>query len=210
MIAAVLILLIYFIPTSNSSRLNFRNCENKFLKRRVDLDTTYPLTKPVKRNRQTMYRIAIVSDLDTDSKSGSKSSTWISYLKYGNLTISDDYKKIVITFDGDIPLKSRLSEGGRGMELSELIVFNGKLYTVDDRTGVVYEIYNNKVIPWVILTDGNGQETKGIDAILKYEKKLLSTRFPIRYLQPKIKIKIIAIPFFFLSSRMFWLKGVLI
>ena len=37
------------------------------------------------------------------------------------------------------------------MELSELVVFNGHLMTVDDRTGVIYKIENNKVIPWVIL-----------------------------------------------------------
>lgn len=47
------------------------------------------------------------------------------------------------------------------MELSELVVFNGKLYSVDDRTGVVYQIDNGKVFPWLILSDGNGQETKG-------------------------------------------------
>ena len=47
------------------------------------------------------------------------------------------------------------------MELSELVVFNGKLYSVDDRTGVVYLVENNKVVPWVILSDGNGGETKG-------------------------------------------------
>lgn len=32
-------------------------------------------------------------------------------------------------------LESHLAEKGRGMELSDLIVFNGKLYSVDDRTG---------------------------------------------------------------------------
>ena len=45
------------------------------------------------------------------------------------------------------------------MELSELVVFNGGLYTVDDRTGVIYRIEGNKVIPWVILPgiwDENG------------------------------------------------------
>ena len=47
------------------------------------------------------------------------------------------------------------------MELSELIAFNGKLYTVDDRTGVVYQLDGDKVYPWAILGDGNGQETKG-------------------------------------------------
>ena len=48
------------------------------------------------------------------------------------------------------------------MELSELVVFNGKLYAVDDRTGVVFEItQDDKVIPWVILQDGDGHKVKG-------------------------------------------------
>ena len=47
------------------------------------------------------------------------------------------------------------------MELSELSVFNAKVYAVDDRTGIVYEILDSKVVPWVILSDGNGKETKG-------------------------------------------------
>ena len=33
-------------------------------------------------------------------------------------------------------LTSHLSEKGRGAELSELIVFNGRLFTVDDRSGI--------------------------------------------------------------------------
>lgn len=48
--------------------------------------------------------------------------------------------------------RSTLSQGGRGMELSELVTFNGALYTVDDRTGVVYKLDGNKVVPWVILS----------------------------------------------------------
>lgn len=48
------------------------------------------------------------------------------------------------------------------MELSELRVFNGKLYTFDDRTGIVYQIVDNqRIIPWVLLTDGDGQSMKG-------------------------------------------------
>ena len=51
---------------------------------------------------------------------------------------------------------------GRGMELSELLVFNGHLYTIDDRTGIVYQIEDeNKIFPWVVLSDGNGHEIKG-------------------------------------------------
>lgn len=47
------------------------------------------------------------------------------------------------------------------MELSELVVFNGHLYSVDDRTGVVYRIEGSRAIPWVILPDGDGSISKG-------------------------------------------------
>ena len=52
------------------------------------------------------------------------------------------------------------------MELSELIVFNGKLYTCDDRTGIIYNLITSESdeispVPWVILADGNGTVPKG-------------------------------------------------
>lgn len=47
------------------------------------------------------------------------------------------------------------------MELSELVVFNGHLYSVDDHTGVVYRILDNRAVPWVILSDGDGMVSKG-------------------------------------------------
>lgn len=42
-----------------------------------------------------------------------------------------------------------------------MVVFNGHLYTVDDHTGVVYRIKENKAVPWVILPDGDGTVSKG-------------------------------------------------
>lgn len=54
-----------------------------------------------------------------------------------------------------------MSNCAAGMELSELVVFNGHLYSVDDRTGVVYRIEGNKAVPWVILPDGDGSVSKG-------------------------------------------------
>lgn len=47
------------------------------------------------------------------------------------------------------------------MELSELVVYNGKLLTFDDRTGFVYEIINDKIVPWIMLVDGDGHTMKG-------------------------------------------------
>ncbi|WAQ97483.1 CANT1-like protein [Mya arenaria] len=124
-------------------------------------DNKYPLASPIKTQEGTQYRIAIVSDLDKDSKSPDQSNTWVSYLKYGHLKISDDNTNVAVQFDETITLTSQVSAGGRGMELSELIVFNGKLYTLDDRTGIVYEIVDNKVIQRYILTDGDGSTSKG-------------------------------------------------
>lgn len=47
------------------------------------------------------------------------------------------------------------------MELSELVTFNGKLLTFDDRTGIVFEMVGDNVSPWVILTDGETVSQKG-------------------------------------------------
>lgn len=76
--------------------------------------------------------------------------------------VSQSGDKVAVEWDSDkVVLESHLSEKGRGMELSELVAFNGKLYTVDDRTGVVYHIDGDKVVPWVILPDGDGSVAKG-------------------------------------------------
>ncbi len=62
------------------------------------------------------------------------------------------------------------------MELSELVVFNGHLYSVDDRTGVVYRIEGNQAVPWVILPDGDGSVSKGQSPI---DTSYLSDTTPI-------------------------------
>lgn len=123
---------------------------------------TYPLTRPATTPKGLRYRIAVISDLDVDSKDKQKNFTWFSYLKKGYLTIDITKKYVNIEWDPDIiTLRSTLSQGGRGMELSELVVFNGKLLAFDDRTGVIYEISENSAIPWILLTDGNGKTAKG-------------------------------------------------
>ena len=79
------------------------------------------------------------------------------------------------------------------MELSELVVFNGHLYSVDDRTGVVYKVTKDhkghwKVIPWVILAEGNGEETKGQVLKLKYwlRKSFLSRGHLVSFRRTKV------------------------
>ncbi|XP_045428100.1 soluble calcium-activated nucleotidase 1 isoform X5 [Pipistrellus kuhlii] len=112
----------------------------------------------------TRYRIAVIADLDTDSKAREE-NTWFSYLQKGHLTLSPSGDRVAVEWDpGPRVLESHLAEKGRGMELSDLAAFNGKLYSVDDRTGVVYRIEGATAVPWVILSDGDGSVGKGFKA----------------------------------------------
>ncbi|XP_008327764.1 soluble calcium-activated nucleotidase 1 isoform X2 [Cynoglossus semilaevis] len=125
---------------------------------------TYPLSPPEHTPHGTRYRIGVIADLDHSSKS-TKKQTWFSYMRRGYLLVSQSGDKVAVEWDTDrVVLESHLSESGRGMELSELVVFNGKLYSVDDRTGVVYHIDGSKAVPWVILPDGDGNVPKGFKA----------------------------------------------
>ena len=115
------------------------------------------------------YHIAVVTDLDQSSKHPTKKNTWLSYFKTGELTVSKDYQRAKVHWQSDeetIVLTSQISAGGRGMELSELAVFDGHLIAIDDRIGLVYRLENDykDIIPWVFLTDGPGNVTKGLKA----------------------------------------------
>lgn len=50
-----------------------------------------------------------------------------------------------------IAVYSTIAAGGRSMELSDLAVFDGKLLSVDDRTGILYRIEESGAYPWVRL-----------------------------------------------------------
>lgn len=125
---------------------------------------TYPLTPPERTPRGIRYRIGVIADLDTSSLSNKK-LTWFSYMRRGHLLVSQSGDRVAVDWDADqVLLETHLAEKGRGMELSELVAFNGKLYSVDDRTGVVYHIDGDKAVPWVILPDGDGGVAKGFKA----------------------------------------------
>jgi len=138
---------------------------------------TYPLSLPVITADGVRFRLAFITDLDEASKLDSKKDKWTSYLLLGSLTLSQDRNSASVSFDEGKPiaLSSSLAMKGRGMELSELIVFNGKLYSCDDRTGMIYRIElsssssssssssttTTATLPWVFLSDGPGDEAKG-------------------------------------------------
>ena len=131
-------------------------------------NTVYPLSRPIvdKAAKTTSYEIMAIADLDTASKHvvDDTKTKYISYVLSGKLTLRDNFEEASIDFESNSKeISSQYSYGDRGMELSELIVFNGKLYTCDDRTGIIYEIRKDKseAIPWVVLPDGDGANTKG-------------------------------------------------
>ena len=67
-----------------------------------------------------------------------------------------------ISFGKTYTLTSHFNAGNKAMELSELIAFNGKLYSCDDRTGVIFEVsHDYQMLPFVMLKDGNGKNSKG-------------------------------------------------
>ena len=103
----------------------------------------------------------MVADLDRQSSvSGSKKPTWRSIFKTGNLVKSGS--GYLVSWDTDVELTTQLGEAGRGLELSELVTFQGKLLTFDDRTGLVFEIdRQHQCVPRYILTEGDGSTPKG-------------------------------------------------
>ncbi|GFN81946.1 soluble calcium-activated nucleotidase 1 [Plakobranchus ocellatus] len=155
--AAMMLLLIMILPRSPSPVL----CAPIKDETAISYDPTYPLTNPLSTAGGTIYQIGLITDLDKASKSKEKKNTWLSYYRKGNLTVSEKRDSVKFSLKQPKVLVSNIAAGDRGMELSELVIFNGRLYTVDDRTGIIYEIVGHTVVPWVILADGDGKAAKG-------------------------------------------------
>lgn len=148
-----------FLLYTSSSKGESRNS----LYRSSGYNYTYPITKPIMTKNMHTFKIGIIADLDTNSLSKLEKHTWYSYLKTGYLSYHPQTNSIIINWDqkqGNL-LKSSYALKGRGSELSELVTFDGKLLTFDDRTGLVFELIGNNLIPWNILMDGNGKTSKG-------------------------------------------------
>lgn len=109
------------------------------------------------------FKIGIVADLDAARSRTGKKFEWKSYFNKGYLKI-DKKGKFKVKFTEKEELTTNLSCKGRGLELSELCRFNGKLYACDDSTGIIFQIIGNKPIPWVILQDGDGLQKRPFKA----------------------------------------------
>lgn len=106
------------------------------------------------------HLFGVIEDGDSQPHARPDSKTWGSTYAIGKLHV---YMNMTASFEmlNSTMLAYNLAEGGRGMELSELVKFQNELLSVDDRTGVVYSIESNSVVPRYILVDGNGHSKKG-------------------------------------------------
>ncbi|KAK4874853.1 hypothetical protein RN001_014213 [Aquatica leii] len=166
LIGLIMLIILYAFPKKSSLAYTTHS---------VTYNYTYPLTSPIKTNSMHTFRIGIIADLDTNSKSKSEKHSWYSYLKKGYLSYSPTKQTVVISWDHNDPIKltTNFALKDRGMELSELVVFDGRLLTFDDRTGMVFEIINDRAVPWLLLLDGDGKNAKGFKsewATVKNEK----------------------------------------
>ena len=138
-----------------------------------------------------VYNIVIVSDLDKKSRVlDAPKGKWKSIMKKGTLS-RDSEGKYSVQWNGEIPFYGKISEAGRGMELSALTWFRNKLYAFDDRTGIAFEIHGSKAIPRFIMMEGNGDNDKGQKtewATVK-DDKLYAGSFGKEYTNPDGSIK---------------------
>jgi len=122
-------------------------------------------------NEVTGFRFGFLTDLDELSRDKeARKMTFQSHFVLGKLMkkATDKYQ-YEITFDAGVRhLKTKHNEAGRGAEFSELTVFDGRLFTADDRTGDVFEILNTKdgsdsyVTPRLVVGEGPGDTDKGM------------------------------------------------
>lgn len=68
-------------------------------------NSAYPLTAPVLHGGQPTYRIAIIADMDTNSKSHTAGNTWLSYLKLGHLSYNRNSGNVEVSWDGVEPVQ---------------------------------------------------------------------------------------------------------
>jgi soluble calcium-activated nucleotidase 1 len=115
------------------------------------------------------FRFATVTDMDQLSKMADKKKpTFRSLLLPGSIRRDNISNQYTIHFEPIRTLTSEHNEAGRGMELSELTIFQNRLLSFDDRTGTVFEILNKQqgkdsyVVPRFVMTEGSGDTDKGM------------------------------------------------
>merc|ERR1719453_2069778 len=72
------------------------------------------------------FQFTMVADLDLASRNG---ASWRSFLKRGRLQ-QNEHGNFTVSWEAPIPISTEFGRNDRGMELSELVNFNGELLTM--------------------------------------------------------------------------------
>lgn len=114
------------------------------------------------------FRFAAVTDMDQLSRvPGSDKPIFQSHLMPGMLTYDAPSNTYSVQFGDMRTLVSGHNEAGRGMELSEMTLYQNRLLAFDDRTGSIFEILSKSadesyVVPRFVITEGEGDTDKGM------------------------------------------------
>uniref|UniRef100_A0A1L8DQB5 Putative apyrase n=1 Tax=Nyssomyia neivai TaxID=330878 RepID=A0A1L8DQB5_9DIPT len=112
------------------------------------------------------YHFGMIADMDKKSISKSEKNTFNSDLKIDELrhdVKSDRYSYVMSRIKK--PVTTKYGFNGRGGELSEVVVYNNRLYTFDDKTGITFRMTKDgELHPWVILANGDGNRSDGFKA----------------------------------------------
>eukprot|EP00316_Scyphosphaera_apsteinii_P020474 CAMPEP_0119336932 /NCGR_PEP_ID=MMETSP1333-20130426/92939_1 /TAXON_ID=418940 /ORGANISM="Scyphosphaera apsteinii, Strain RCC1455" /LENGTH=367 /DNA_ID=CAMNT_0007347869 /DNA_START=299 /DNA_END=1402 /DNA_ORIENTATION=- len=105
------------------------------------------------------FTLLLVADRDLAAHNVSE-RTWHSALRRGSLCRLRDSLQFTVTWLDEVEVTSRLnidsSDGARGMELSEIVWYGGRLLACDDRTGIIFHIYGGVAIPRHVVSEISG------------------------------------------------------
>ncbi|XP_059612593.1 apyrase-like [Phlebotomus argentipes] len=107
------------------------------------------------------YPFEIIADLDKKALTSGQKNTYVSNIQLGSVYVLNNTITDITLSSESHDVVTKYSFNGRGAELSELLIFHEKLYTFDDKSGIIFDVEKDKLIPWVILSDGAGNETNG-------------------------------------------------
>lgn len=144
-----------------------------------------PPVLPYGLTRPDSIGVVLVADLDKKSRDiKSERLQFISYLQHAAIKITKTAQSIppstsspekkfpgvdayAVTWGAKYKFSTAMNEAGRGCELSELVWFDHKLLTFDDRTGIMFEIKgfdgrkDVQLIPRSIVMERDGLSSKG-------------------------------------------------
>lgn len=98
-------------------------------------------------NKTHPCKFLMIADLDLNSLDKNKKENELnfkSYAMFGELS-QNESGEFKVNIVKEIKINGLYNEKGRGLELSYLVTFNKALLTADDRTGIIYQMIDNRM-----------------------------------------------------------------